>query len=120
MPGGDRTGPMGMGPRTGRGLGHCTGSATPGYAVGGGRGRGMGWGGGRGRGWRRGGGGGGFGFHGGWGPGYYAGGPVQGMTPGEELSSLRGQAEALGGELKAIQDRISALEAGGGGGSPKV
>ena len=25
MPGGDRTGPMGMGPMTGRGLGYCTG-----------------------------------------------------------------------------------------------
>lgn len=24
MPGGDRTGPMGMGPMTGRGLGYCT------------------------------------------------------------------------------------------------
>lgn len=25
MPGGDRTGPIGMGPMTGRGLGYCTG-----------------------------------------------------------------------------------------------
>ena len=25
MPGGDRTGPLGMGPMTGRGLGYCTG-----------------------------------------------------------------------------------------------
>ena len=31
MPGGDRTGPMGAGPRTGRGMGVCAGSSSPGY-----------------------------------------------------------------------------------------
>jgi len=46
MPGGDRTGPMGQGPMTGRRAGYCGGSAVPGYASGGfgrggaGRGRG--------------------------------------------------------------------------------
>ena len=52
MPGGDGTGPMGMGSMTGRAMGYCVGYAAPGYAnpVGG---RGMGRGGGRGgRGWR--------------------------------------------------------------------
>ena len=50
MPGGDGTGPVGMGPRTGRGAGFCAGYPTPGYMspVGGrgfwGRGRGGGWG----------------------------------------------------------------------------
>ena len=47
MPRGNRTGPMGMGPRTGRGMGYCSGYTVPGYAHGapmGGRGRGMGWG----------------------------------------------------------------------------
>ena len=29
MPGGDRTGPMGMGPMTGRGAGYCGGAARP-------------------------------------------------------------------------------------------
>ena len=29
MPGGDRTGPMGMGPMTGRGAGYCGGTMTP-------------------------------------------------------------------------------------------
>ncbi len=29
MPRGDRTGPMGMGPRTGRAVGYCAGSGTP-------------------------------------------------------------------------------------------
>jgi len=35
MPRGDGTGPMGLGPRTGRGAGYCTGSATLGQAGGG-------------------------------------------------------------------------------------
>lgn len=60
MPGGDRTGPMGMGPATGRGAGYCRGNAMPGYANrwgdwGAGRGFGMGRGGGRGSGFGRGG-----------------------------------------------------------------
>jgi len=32
MPGGDRTGPLGFGPMTGRALGYCAGYNTPGYA----------------------------------------------------------------------------------------
>lgn len=32
MPGGDGTGPMGMGPMTGRGAGYCAGNDVPGYA----------------------------------------------------------------------------------------
>ncbi len=59
MPGGDHTGPLGQGPRTGRAAGYCAGYDMPGYmnpipggGYGGlGRGRGGGWGGG-GRGWR--------------------------------------------------------------------
>lgn len=31
MPGGDRTGPAGMGPMTGRAAGYCTGFAVPGF-----------------------------------------------------------------------------------------
>ncbi|MBN2169468.1 MAG: DUF5320 domain-containing protein [Actinobacteria bacterium] len=31
MPGGDRTGPSGKGPLTGRGAGYCTGSESPGF-----------------------------------------------------------------------------------------
>jgi len=52
MPGGDRTGPAGMGPMTGRAAGYCAGYAVPGFMnpVGG---RGFwGWGRGGGRGWR--------------------------------------------------------------------
>lgn len=42
MPGGNKTGPLGMGPMTGRGLGSCAGNPAAGYGVpyGGGRGRG--------------------------------------------------------------------------------
>jgi hypothetical protein len=54
MPGGDRTGPRGLGAMTGRGLGYCADYDTPGYAkgpaMGVGRGRGRGGGGFRGRG----------------------------------------------------------------------
>jgi len=56
MPGGDGTGPLGLGSMTGRGLGYCAGYSMPGYTVFPGRGRGMGrgWGRGFGRGFRRG------------------------------------------------------------------
>lgn len=54
MPRGDRTGPRGSGPMTGRGMGYCAGYPGldymypgPGFGYGGGRGLG------RGRGWRR-------------------------------------------------------------------
>lgn len=53
MPRGDRTGPISVGPRTGRGMGYCAGYDAPGYAnpgfgaFGYGRGRGAGHGAGR-------------------------------------------------------------------------
>jgi hypothetical protein len=64
MPRGDRTGPMGFGPMSGRGMGYCAGSTGPGFmspgpgfgfgrVFGFGRGRGRGMGFGRGRGWRQ-------------------------------------------------------------------
>lgn len=57
MPAGDRTGPNGMGPMTGRGAGFCAGTNIPGFAnarprLGFGRGFGRGWGRGSGRGFR--------------------------------------------------------------------
>lgn len=60
MPGGDRTGPRGLGSRTGRGLGYCAGYDAPGYVYssgygfGRGRGHGIAWNYGRGRGYGRG------------------------------------------------------------------
>lgn len=51
MPQGDRTGPMGQGPRTGKSFGLCSGYDTPGFTKGfGGQGRGLGFGQNRGRG----------------------------------------------------------------------
>ena len=57
MPAGDRTGPRGLGPMSGRGLGCCAGYPAPGYMYPGGRGslgRGLGFGRRPGRGFRRG------------------------------------------------------------------
>lgn len=58
MPRGDRSGPWGYGPMTGRGMGLCAGYDVPGfmnpYGPRGGRGYGRGFGGGRGRGFGRG------------------------------------------------------------------
>ncbi|MBY9008556.1 MAG: DUF5320 domain-containing protein [Candidatus Lokiarchaeota archaeon] len=60
MPGGDRTGPRGLGIRTGRVLGYCAGydapgsTYGPGFSYGRGGGRGMVWSSGRGRGYGRG------------------------------------------------------------------
>lgn len=52
MPRGDRTGPVGLGPMTGRALGYCAGYDVPGYANPVGVGYGMGFGKGRGFGYR--------------------------------------------------------------------
>ena len=60
MPGGDKTGPMGAGAMSGRGMGYCAGYRTPGYmnppemgfVRGHGRGFGRGFGRNGGRGWR--------------------------------------------------------------------
>ena len=77
MPGGNGTGPMGLGPMTGRGAGFCAGYSVPGFMnpVGGRLGMGFGWG--RGLGWGR-----GFGW-GRWG-GFYPYGyrvPYLGVSP---------------------------------------
>ena len=122
MPGGDRTGPMGMGPMTGRGAGYCAGFAVAGFAhrAGGGGfwGRGRG-GGGRGRrnmfyatglpGWARTGAGAGVGV--GVGAGEtapLAAGPRV-MSPQEELEQLKQQAQQAARVLEQIQQRIDAL-----------
>ncbi len=54
MPRGDGTGPEGLGPMTGRGLGYCAGFDSPGFTKGVGRGQGRGLARGRGRGIGRG------------------------------------------------------------------
>lgn len=117
MPGGDRTGPRGAGPMTGRAAGYCAGSPTPGYATpgfgrayGGGRGRGVG----GGRGWRN---------------TYYATGvpgwarfganfdpeayPLPQPEPDPELQrqALRHQADALQHQLDLVNKRLADFEA---------
>ena len=125
MPGGDGTGPGGMGPMTGRAAGYCAGYPVPGYAnAAGGRGfRGFGGrGGGGGRGWRN-------QFYAtgltGWqraGMGYPAFGGAMPAAPypapfapamsGEqELDALKGQAEHFEDALDGIRKRIQELEA---------
>ena len=115
MPGGDRTGPWGLGPMTGRAAGYCAGYSVPGYMnpiPGRGWGRGYF---GRGRGWRN-----WYWATGlpGWaraGYGYPAFGSraypyAPAPTPEEEAEALKQQAELLRQTLEDIQNRISALE----------
>ena len=113
MPGGDRTGPMGQGPRTGRAAGYCAGFDAPGYAnLGFGFGRGRGAWGGRGHrhmfwatgqpGWAR------FGWGAAAYPASYPEAPA--AAPRNELQMLKAQAEYYGEILKDVQDRISELE----------
>lgn len=110
MPGGDRRGPMGQGPRTGRGQGYCSGYDEPGFTAGG-YGMGMG----RGRGFGR-----GMGRGGGFGPGFGRG-FGRGMGFGRRVW---GSINPFGGsaqdpyygappemeERQIVEDEISALE----------
>jgi len=105
MPGGDRTGPMGMGPLTGRRMGFCASNAQPGFASW------RGFGGGSGRGWRN-------RFYATGVPGWaaYAGYGVGAMPeytrpdPEWGKQNLKDQAQALRSELDAIERRLSELE----------
>jgi len=120
MPGGDGTGPMGMGPMTGRRAGYCAGNAVPGYAnpvpgggrgFGFGRGRGQGRGWGRGRGWRRA--GVGYGLAGGYPYGvtpYYGDPGASELTSQQEAEMLKKEARAMQNEIDAINQRISQVE----------
>ena len=110
MPGGDRTGPMGMGPMTGRGAGYCAGVSVPGYMnPAGGRG-GFGYGRGYGRGWGRGMGR-GFGWR--WAGSPYAYGHPYvspAISAKDEAAALKEQAQAMQDELTAMHQRIKDLE----------
>ncbi len=110
MPGGDRTGPAGLGPRTGRALGYCAGYSSPGYTRGGGWGGGWGRGRGFGRGFGR-------GYGRGWGWGYrdpyyvpYAPAPVytpaQPISTSDNLNMLKQEKEYLESEMKGMQSAI--------------
>jgi hypothetical protein len=127
MPRGDRTGPEGEGPLTGRQAGFCAGNDRPGYAEPGpgyaGYGRGFGgrrfagrpFGGGR-FGGRRGGGGYRWRnwFYATGVPGWARFGPAAGVPPAgapvDEAAALKTQAEWLRGELDAIDQRLQELD----------
>ena len=125
MPGGDGTGPAGMGPMTGRAAGFCAGYPVPGYMnpIGGrgypGWGRGF-WG--RGRGWRNwyyatglpGWARAGYGWPT-WGATGYPGVPypalvTPAMTAEQEVAGLKQQAEYFQNALDEIRKRIEELE----------
>lgn len=103
MPGGDGTGPAGMGPMTGRGAGYCAGYSAPGFANPAfGRGLGFGFRGGRGGRW--------IAPYAGYGVPYtrpYGAVP----TRQQEMDALKGQAEYLEDTLEGIKKRIAELEA---------
>ncbi|MEA3406651.1 MAG: DUF5320 domain-containing protein [Chloroflexota bacterium] len=118
MPWGDRTGPAGLGPMTGRAAGYCAGYSVPGYANpafgrGFGFGRGGGWGRGRGYrnwyyatglpGWAR------AGYAPAWGTAAapYYGAPV---SAEQQVEGLRAQSEWLQEQLRVINERIEELE----------
>lgn len=100
MPGGDCTGPTGVGSKTGRGMGYCSSNDQPGHA-GAAPGFRCGFGfrrAGMGRGWRH---------------RFYATG-IPGrvlLTPEQETADLKAQAEKLKEQLDAIQKRLKELEA---------
>ena len=104
MPGGDRTGPAGAGPMTGRGLGLCGGHGAPGFTQGGAMPRfargGRSWG--RGRGWRH-------WFHATGLSGWLRFGTAL-PSPEQEKEALKGQAKWLEDELAVIRRRIEEAE----------
>lgn len=109
MPGQDRTGPRGQGPRTGWGEGLCGGPADRGPGFGG---RGRGAGGGRGRGRSRGAGR-GRGLGRGWGRGlgrWWGGGDVGPAPLNDDPEALRIESSRLKAELEAVEDRLSKLD----------
>ena len=119
MPRGDATGPMGLGPMTGRAAGFCAGYNMPGYANPlPGRGFGMGYG--RGFGFGRGFRGGGFGWRNrfyatgvpGW--AWFSGFPAayENIDPETEKQALKNHADALENDLKSIKARLDEIEAG--------
>jgi len=109
MPGGDRTGPLGLGPATGRGAGYCRGNAGVGFADRGSAGFGRG---GNGRRWRN-----QFCATGFWGPGRGWGLRAAGAgrrffdptggAPDQERRQLELEAEFLRSELDAISRRLA-------------
>ena len=110
MPGGDRTGPLGLGPMTGRRAGYCAGYPVPGFmnpfmgypgydlGFGHGFGRGLG------RGMRR-----GLGYrYMPYGPAAFGYNPA--ITAEEELNMLKEYAKLLQEQLEEVQKQVKVLE----------
>ena len=115
MPRGDRTGPDGMGPMTGRGLGYCADYSSPGFTrgvprggAGYGRGYGRGYGLGRGR---------GFGYD----RGFYQNPYISNVpyypypnptpyTPENEKQILDNELKIMKDEMKSIEKRLEELK----------
>ncbi|RCW48754.1 MULTISPECIES: DUF5320 domain-containing protein [unclassified Halanaerobium] len=109
MPRGDRTGPEGMGPMTGRAMGYCAGADSPGFVsgtpayVGRGYGRGFGRGGGYGR---------------GRGARFYGTAPAAPVSPVSkeeiqktQLTELKNLANSLENDLEIVKKKIEDLSA---------
>ena len=101
MPRGNKRGPLGRGPMTGRRLGYCVGHPYPGHM----NPMNRGWGGGWGRGWG-----------GGWGRNrwetspYETNYPFQPPTTKEEKGILREEKEILTEDVSILRDEIKAIE----------
>ncbi len=94
MPFGNRTGPMGQGPMTGRGLGFCSGSPSPGYTKPSfGRGRGF-------RNWYR-----ATGSN-----GWQRARMNRYPSPQQEKEMLAGEKEAIQSQIKALKEQMKELE----------
>ena len=98
MPRGDRTGPSGEGPKTGRGMGYCTGNKHPGFMT-----MHPDWSAGFGRRFR-----GGYGFRGGFGfrhgYGNYYPGNMAGIS---EKTLIENEIRILKDQLSVLEDRLS-------------
>ena len=103
MPRGDRTGPLGEGPMTGRQLGYGAGYDSPGYTKGPGMGMGRGFFGrgraffGRGRGYR-------FFWNRSDAPA-----PTESIREADDLNSLRSEVEGLKSSLSSVLDKLNTL-----------
>jgi hypothetical protein len=103
MPGGDGTGPLGIGPRSGRAAHFCAGFEMPGFMNPAGFGYGFGRGGGRGfgrfcrtAGWRN----------------WWSGGAYQGLEAGTETKMLEDRIRYMEQDLDQAKKRLAELQKG--------